>query len=139
MLVALYGQKCWTRIAMGMGNRCDVQCRYRFNLLKRGSGFAERMAAASGKVFANPAVAGPPLLPLKPVKPHKTSKNGATKKKNPNRESVPVGKAEADDGKNDADLFIGEEDENEISEMFPNDSTGGFDESGSDDFDDSDV
>ena len=32
-LVAKYGQKSWTKIAADLGNRCDVQCRYRFKQL----------------------------------------------------------------------------------------------------------
>jgi hypothetical protein len=33
-LVEQYGEKSWTRIAVEFGNRCDVQCRYRFRQLK---------------------------------------------------------------------------------------------------------
>jgi hypothetical protein len=33
-LVQQYGEKSWTRIALKFGNRCDVQCRYRFHQLK---------------------------------------------------------------------------------------------------------
>ena len=32
-LVAQYGQKSWTKIAAEFGNRCDVQCRYRYKQL----------------------------------------------------------------------------------------------------------
>lgn len=32
-LVAQYGQKAWTKIAAEFGNRCDVQCRYRYKQL----------------------------------------------------------------------------------------------------------
>jgi hypothetical protein len=32
-LVKRFGTKSWTRIAMELGNRCDAQCRYRFNQL----------------------------------------------------------------------------------------------------------
>ncbi|OHS97979.1 hypothetical protein TRFO_09130 [Tritrichomonas foetus] len=32
-LVAKYGQKSWTKISSEFGNRCDVQCRYRFKQL----------------------------------------------------------------------------------------------------------
>jgi hypothetical protein len=34
-MVERFGQKAWTRIAMEFGNRCDVQCRYRFNQLQQ--------------------------------------------------------------------------------------------------------
>jgi hypothetical protein len=34
-LVRKYGQKQWTRIAKEFGNRCDVQCRYRFIQLQK--------------------------------------------------------------------------------------------------------
>jgi hypothetical protein len=64
MLVALYGEKSWTRIALAVGNRCDVQCRYRYNILKKLEGFKARFAAASANVHANPMLAGTPLLPL---------------------------------------------------------------------------
>ena len=30
-----FGNKAWTRIAAEMGNRCDVQCRFRYNFLKK--------------------------------------------------------------------------------------------------------
>jgi hypothetical protein len=33
-LVGAYGEKSWTRIAAELGNRSDVQCRYRFNQLR---------------------------------------------------------------------------------------------------------
>jgi hypothetical protein len=63
MLVALYGEKCWTRVAMGIGNRCDVQCRYRYNVLKKSEGFSGRFATASSRVHKCPALAGR-LVPL---------------------------------------------------------------------------
>jgi hypothetical protein len=43
-LVAAYGQKSWTRIATEFGNRCDVQCRYRFNQLRQATAAAARNA-----------------------------------------------------------------------------------------------
>jgi hypothetical protein len=64
MLVALYGQKCWTQVSCGLGNRCDVQCRYRFNVLRRDPNFGLRMRAAAARVIANPAIIGRPLLPV---------------------------------------------------------------------------
>jgi hypothetical protein len=33
-LVERFGRKQWTRIAKEMGNRCDIQCRYRFSQLQ---------------------------------------------------------------------------------------------------------
>jgi hypothetical protein len=36
-LVEAHGTKCWTKIAAEMGNRSDVQCRYHYNQLNRGS------------------------------------------------------------------------------------------------------
>ena len=34
-LVSKYGEKSWTKIAQEMGNRSDVQCRYRFQQIQR--------------------------------------------------------------------------------------------------------
>lgn len=68
MLVALYGRKCWTSVAFGMGNRCDVQCRYRFNILRKDVNFDARMRAAGQKIRANPAILGRPLMPWRPRK-----------------------------------------------------------------------
>jgi hypothetical protein len=45
-LVVLYGEKSWTRIASELGNRCDVQCRYRYKQLQKEPGFEQRRAAA---------------------------------------------------------------------------------------------
>jgi hypothetical protein len=45
-LVALYGEKSWTRVASELGNRCDVQCRYRYKQLQKDPCFPERYAAA---------------------------------------------------------------------------------------------
>ena len=36
-LVAQYGDKSWTRIASELGNRSDVQCRYKFQQIKKDS------------------------------------------------------------------------------------------------------
>jgi hypothetical protein len=46
-LVAAFGEKSWTRVAAELGNRCDVQCRYRYKQLQKEPGFDERMAAAA--------------------------------------------------------------------------------------------
>ena len=42
-LIALHGTKSWTHIASHFGNRCDVQCRYRYYQLYRQLDFQERM------------------------------------------------------------------------------------------------
>ena len=34
-LVSLYGDKCWTKISSEIGNRSDVQCRYKYQQLKK--------------------------------------------------------------------------------------------------------
>jgi hypothetical protein len=49
-LVALYGEKCWTRVAAELGNRCDVQCRYRYRQLQKEPGFDAKRADALEKV-----------------------------------------------------------------------------------------
>jgi hypothetical protein len=36
-LVERFGRKSWTRIALQFGDRCDVQCRYRFHQLSKGN------------------------------------------------------------------------------------------------------
>lgn len=45
-LIAAYGDKSWTKIASQMGNRCDVQCRYRYKQLCKDDDFQEKMAQA---------------------------------------------------------------------------------------------
>ena len=45
-LIATYGDKSWTKIASQMGNRCDVQCRYRYRQLCKDDDFQEKMAQA---------------------------------------------------------------------------------------------
>lgn len=56
-LIAIHGEKSWTRLAVDFGNRCDVQCRYRYKQLLKEERFAERMAAARAKVTADPSEA----------------------------------------------------------------------------------
>jgi ribosomal protein L28 len=41
MLVSLYGCKAWSTISQEFGNRCDVQCRYRYKQLRKESNFEE--------------------------------------------------------------------------------------------------
>jgi hypothetical protein len=48
-LVAVCGDRCWSRIASEFGDRCDVQCRYRYKQLEKEQGFAERLCAARAK------------------------------------------------------------------------------------------
>jgi hypothetical protein len=48
-LVAQYGEKSWTRISRELGNRCDVQCRYRYKQLQKGPGFAAQLESAIQK------------------------------------------------------------------------------------------
>jgi hypothetical protein len=49
-LVALYGEKSWTRVAMDLGNRCDVQCRYRYRQLQKEPGFHAKHSDSLEKV-----------------------------------------------------------------------------------------
>jgi hypothetical protein len=114
-----------------MGNRCDVQCRYRFNILKKAKDFQERIVAVAAKVYSNPAVAGPPLLPVKPVKPHKTC-SGNYVKKTRRLVTLPVR------GKRKKNEMFSTGEEEVIEEFLSPDASGQFEESGSDDFDDSD-
>jgi len=44
--VELYGDKSWTRIAMEIGDRSDVQCRYRYNQMKKEDNFQDRLEKA---------------------------------------------------------------------------------------------
>jgi hypothetical protein len=48
-LVALYGEKAWTRISSELGNRCDVQCRYRYKQLQKDPEFDANLARALRK------------------------------------------------------------------------------------------
>jgi hypothetical protein len=61
-LVAICGEKCWTRVASELGNRCDVQCRYRYKQLQREDGFAPKRAAAAQKAKAVSVL--PPARPV---------------------------------------------------------------------------
>jgi hypothetical protein len=55
-LVIAFSEKSWTCVAAELGNRCDVQCRYRYKQLQKEPGFDERMAAAAERA----PVAGDP-------------------------------------------------------------------------------
>ncbi|OHT14334.1 hypothetical protein TRFO_15392 [Tritrichomonas foetus] len=48
-LVALHGNKSWTQIAEDLGNRCDVQCRYRYRQLMKNPRFKHQMKEAQEK------------------------------------------------------------------------------------------
>jgi hypothetical protein len=50
MLVLQHGPNRWTRIANEIGNRCDVQCRYRFKHLQKDDRFFERFGFPSSAV-----------------------------------------------------------------------------------------
>jgi hypothetical protein len=63
-LVAIHGEKNWTRVAFDFGNRCDVQCRYRYKQLQKEEQFQAKMGEARGK-----AAAGQIELPAKPMPP----------------------------------------------------------------------
>jgi hypothetical protein len=124
MYVAIYGEKCWTKISTGMKNRSDVQCRYRFNILRKSAGFKDRWTAARDKVYENPSIAGPPLCPVKVTKTHKPFP--------PRKPALP----QAGANQTDKDVHIGEEGNEEYDEGFPNsEESGGLDESESSDFD----
>jgi hypothetical protein len=42
MLVRVYGNKCWSKISAQIGNRCDLQCRSRYEQLARDDKFPLR-------------------------------------------------------------------------------------------------
>jgi hypothetical protein len=48
-LVAQFGEKSWIRISAAMGNRSDVQCRYRYLHLQRGSSVEEEVVPEQPK------------------------------------------------------------------------------------------
>jgi hypothetical protein len=64
-LVALHGNKCWTQIAAELGNRCDVQCRYRYHQLAKSPNFEERMAFAREKTAGMPHTKRPRKRPVR--------------------------------------------------------------------------
>jgi hypothetical protein len=63
-LVGIYGEKSWTRIASELGNRCDVQCRYRYKQLQKDPAFAEKY----GEVLKSSTKKIAPPKPRKTVK-----------------------------------------------------------------------
>jgi hypothetical protein len=63
-LVAQFGEASWTRVASKLGNRCDVQCRYRYRQL---TGANRREREQSGKkeiVTESPRPRLPPICEL---------------------------------------------------------------------------
>jgi hypothetical protein len=55
-LVERFGQKAWTRIALEFGNRCDVQCRYRFTQLQQAHFSRKPISEESEKSSESPTV-----------------------------------------------------------------------------------
>jgi hypothetical protein len=135
MLVALYGQKGWTRISIGLGNRCDVQCRYRYNVLKKDSDFDAKMRAARQKVMANPAIIG------RPLRPFRTPQRKRVHTSVPGRDGllIPISVPCTGDGDDENDGIFGAAQTEEVGEMFESTEahTGAFEESASSDFDES--
>lgn len=82
MLTKVYGEKAWTRIATCFPNRCDVQCRYRFNMLKKESDFEMKLRSAKETIQSNPAMAASVLGV--PLKQPKTVRNAVLKQLPPN-------------------------------------------------------
>jgi hypothetical protein len=58
MLVAVFGDKAWSRISAEIGNRCDIQCRYRYKQLLKDVRFPElqRRAADPGEDRRNHSI-----------------------------------------------------------------------------------
>jgi hypothetical protein len=69
-LVALHGNKSWTQIACELGNRCDVQCRYRYNQLAKAADFEIRMRAAAERAAGMCHIRRPRKRPAKRTVPH---------------------------------------------------------------------
>jgi hypothetical protein len=69
MLVAVYGDKAWSKVSADIGNRCDVQCRYRYKQLMKDLHFPEmqRKARDAAAQFARTASPAPRKLRAKPV------------------------------------------------------------------------
>jgi hypothetical protein len=76
-LVAMHGQKNWTRVSTEIGNRSDIQCRYRFSQLEKQDGFDDKMGIALESAKSTPLCAAryskprakprrPPQMPFQP-------------------------------------------------------------------------
>lgn len=70
-LVRCYGDKAWTQIAAKMGNRSDVQCRYRFKQMQKDSALQVKgMAPGGGQVWSglrktqSSVMTGHPMFPM---------------------------------------------------------------------------
>jgi hypothetical protein len=94
-LVGIYGEKSWMKVATNLGNRSDVQCRYRYLQFQRGtkmfantgdapSGGARRLPKAVPQAASMPVIPAtrPPQTPAKmdpvqgqPIAPSKGLKN----------------------------------------------------------------
>jgi hypothetical protein len=70
-LIAVHGEKNWTKVSTDLGNRCDIQCRYRFKQLQKQDGFADKMKAAreAAKHDLTPQPARRAKPPAKPATP----------------------------------------------------------------------
>ena len=80
-LVRIHGEKSWTKIASIMGNRSDVQCRYRYRQILNGSNSGQTSTnedihipitrngplAMSSDNFFNKPTALPPRMPLQSI------------------------------------------------------------------------
>jgi hypothetical protein len=66
-LVATHGEKNWTWISSDLGNRCDVQCRYRFKQLQKQPDFEDKMRIARQSVRCD--LPPPKRLSRPPPKP----------------------------------------------------------------------
>jgi len=53
-LVSIYGERGWTHIAAGMGNRSDVQCRYHYKQLKKDSNSTQFSLNSPKDIVINP-------------------------------------------------------------------------------------
>jgi hypothetical protein len=59
-LVAQLGERSWTQVSAKMGNRCDVQCRYRYKQLEKEGWFAEKHQSALQRAKSIPNAEQPP-------------------------------------------------------------------------------
>jgi hypothetical protein len=64
MFIAVYGDKAWSKISGDIGNRCDVQCRYRYKQFLKDQRFPEMQRRARDAASQFPQTANP--VPRKP-------------------------------------------------------------------------
>ena len=79
-LVSIYGEKSWMRVATELGNRSDVQCRYRYMQLQKGLPAQKADAPAFQKEQITPVASMPEVpredrgvkfeLPVQPITAH---------------------------------------------------------------------